>query len=180
MKRIIILAIATLLISTATMATPSEQYRAKSKSKIEKYLQKLPIDAAEGINYSYISANMLKGIFSFISNIADDSPLSSKALTETIGSIRYVKKFEASTAAGYSTLKEKAMPLLACDDETMGMNLLSTNSKDKETTIVYGNKENTLIIINNGETNKMTLTFIAGLSMEKLGSLGDSGINLNF
>ena len=177
MKRIIILAIATLLISTATMATPSEQYRAKSKSKIEKYLQKLPIDAAEGINYSYISANMLKGIFSFISNIADDSPLSSKALTETIGSIRYVKKFEASTAAGYSTLKEKAMP---CDDETMGMNLLSTNSKDKETTIVYGNKENTLIIINNGETNKMTLTFIAGLSMEKLGSLGDAGINLNF
>ena len=72
------------------------------------------------------------------------------------------------------------MPLLACDDETMGMNLLSTNSKDKETTIVYGNKENTLIIINNGETNKMTLTFIAGLSMEKLGSLGDAGINLNF
>ncbi len=178
MKRLIIFTIITLILSAGAMAnTPGEQNRGKPKSKIEKFLQKLPIDATAGIEYTYISANILKGIYSMFPG-GKESPFGT--ITTALKSIRYVKKFETTTADGYSKLKEKAAPLLACDDEIMGMNLLTVNSENRETTTIYSNKENTLIIAHNSDKKELTLTFIAGISMEKLSSLTENGFNLNF
>lgn len=178
MKRIIILTIVTLLLSTGTIAAPpSEQNSKKAKSKIERFLQKLPNSETAGINYTYISANMIKSIYSIFAN-NDDTPFGPFA--ETLKSIRYVKKFETTTHSGYFTLKNKVAPLLAGDDEIMGINPLIINSENKKTSIIYSNKENTLIIKHNSDKKELTLTFIAGISLEELTSLTENGFDFNF
>lgn len=181
MKRTIILTIVTLFLTIGTMASvPSEQSNGRAKSKIEKFLQKLPKAETEGINYTYISANMVKGLYSFI---AGNNAPAADALTNVLKEIRYVKKFESVTYNGYRKLKDKIAPLLACDDEVMGLNLITVNREGKKATIIYSNKNNTLIINRTEGYNYvrgLSLVFIAGFSIENLNSLTEKGVNINF
>ena len=83
MKRLIVILFALLLTFGAATTAPAASRDSKSKSKVEKFVQGLARDYSSHVEYSYISMNMLKSLFSLMldeDNLDKDDKEMAKAL----------------------------------------------------------------------------------------------------
>ena len=178
MKRLIVIFLALLLTFAAATTAPAASRDSKSKSKVEKFVQSLARDYSSHVEYTYISMNMLKSLFSLMfdeKNLDKDDKKTAKALI----SLRYIRKYSSSDSEGYKKLKKEMQPFLSNDNEVMGMELMAINKENKELTTIYSSKEGLLVITDENSTT-LTVVFIAGLSMDIFNVMMEKGIELNF
>ena len=178
MKRLITISLALMLTFAAATTAPAASRDSKSKSKVEKYVQSLARDYSSHVEYSYISMNMLKSLFSLMLN-EDNLDEDDKEMAKALKSLRYIRKYNSSDSEGYKKLKKELQPFLSNDDEVMGMELVVVNKEKKKHTTTYSNKDGLLIITDENETT-LTVVFIAGLSMDVFNVMMENGFELNF
>ena len=178
MKRLITISLALMLTFAAATTAPAASRDSKSKSKVEKYVQSLARDYSSHVEYSYISMNMLKSLFSLMLN-EDSLDEDDKEMAKALKSLRYIRKYNSSDSEGYKKLKKELQPFLSNDDEVMGMELVVVNKEKKRLTTTYSNKDGLLIITDENGTT-LTVVFIAGLSMDVFNVMMEKGFELNF
>ena len=178
MKRLITISLALMLTFAAATTAPAASRDSKSKSKVEKYVQSLARDYSSHVEYSYISMNMLKSLFSLMLN-EDNLDEDDKEMAKALKSLRYIRKYSSSDSEGYKKLKKEMQPFLSNDDEVMGMELVVVNKEKKRLTTTYSNKDGLLIITDENETT-LTVVFIAGLSLDVFNVMLEKGFELNF
>ena len=178
MKRLITISLALMLTFAAATTAPAASRDSKSKSKVEKYVQSLARDYSSHVEYSYISMNMLKSLFSLMLN-EDNLDEDDKEMAKALKSLRYIRKYNSSDSEGYKKLKKELQPFLSNDDEVMGMELVVVNKEKKRLTTTYSNKDGLLIITDENETT-LTVVFIAGLSLDVFNVMMENGFELNF
>ena len=178
MKRLIAIFFALLLTFAAATTAPAASRDSKSKSKVEKFVQGLARDYSSHVEYSYISMNMLKSLFSLMLD-EDNLDKDDKEMAKALKSLRYIRKYSSSDSEGYKKLKKEMQPFLSNDDEVMGMELMATNKEGTETTTIYSSKDGLLIITDENGTT-LTVVFIAGLSMDIFNVMMENGFELDF
>ena len=173
MKRLITIFFALLLMFAAATTAPAASRDSNSNSKVERFVQGLARDYSSHVEYSYISMNMLKSLFSMMLDGGD------KELAKAMKRLKYIRKYGSSDSEGYQKLKKEMQPFLSNEDKVMGMELVVVNKEGAEATTIYSSKDGLLIITDeNGAT--LTVVFIAGLSMDVFNAMLENGIELNF
>ena len=175
MKRLTTIFFALLLMFAAATTAPAASRDSKSKSKVEKFVQGLARDYSSHVEYSYISMNMLKSLFSLMLN-EDNLDEDDKEMAKALKSLRYIRKYNSSDSEGYKRLKKELQPFLSNDDEVMGMELVVVNKENQTLTTTYSNKDGLLIITDESGTT-LTVVFIAGLSMDIFNTLLENGMD---
>ena len=178
MKRLIAILFALLLTFGAATTAPAASRDSKSNSKVEKFVQGLARDYSSHVEYSYISMNMLKSLFSLMLD-EDNLDKDDKEMAKALKSLRYIRKYSSSDSEGYKKLKKEMQPFLSNDDEVMGMELVAANKEGMETTTIYSSKDGLLIITDENGTT-LTVVFIAGLSMDIFNVMMENGFELDF
>lgn len=173
MKRVITIFFALLLMFAAATTAPAASRDSNSNSKVERFVQGLARDYSSHVEYSYISMNMLKSLFSMMLDGGD------KELAKAMKRLKYIRKYGSSDSEGYLKLKKEMQPFLSNKDKVMGMELVVVNKEGAEATTIYSSKDGLLIITDeNGAT--LTVVFIAGLSMDVFNAMLENGIELDF
>ena len=180
MKRLIAIFLTLLLMFVAATTASAASRDSKSKSKVEKFVQSLARDYSSHVEYSYISMNMLKSLFSIMLD-EDNLDKDDKEMAKALKTLKYIRKYSSCDSEGYKKLKKEIQPFLSNDDEVMGMELMATNKEGTETTTIYSSKDGLLIITDENSTT-LTVVFIAGLSMDIFNTMLENGMDfeLNF
>ena len=173
MKRLIAIFFALLLMFAAATTAPAASRDSNSNSKVERFVQGLARDYSSHVEYSYISMNMLKSLFSMMLDGGD------KELAKAMKRLKYIRKYGSSDSEGYLKLKKEMQPFLSNKDKVMGMELVVVNKEGAEATTIYSSKDGLLIITDENGTT-LTVVFIAGLSMDVFNAMLENGIELDF
>ena len=173
MKRLITIFFALLLMFAAATTAPAASRDSNSNSKVERFVQGLARDYSSHVEYSYISMNMLKSLFSMMLDGGD------KELAKAMKRLKYIRKYGSSDSEGYLKLKKEMQPFLSNKDKVMGMELVVVNKEGAEATTIYSSKDGLLIITDENGTT-LTVVFIAGLSMDVFNAMLENGIELDF
>ena len=178
MKRLIVILFALLLTFGAATTAPAASRDSKSKSKVEKFVQGLARDYSSHVEYSYISMNMLKSLFSLMLD-EDNLDKDDKEMAKALKRLKYIRQYCSSDSEGYKKLKKEMQSFLSNDEEVMGMELMATNKDDTDATTIYSSKDGLLIITDENGTT-LTVVFIAGLSMDIFNVMMENGFELDF
>ena len=173
MKRLTTIFFALLLMFAAATTAPAASRDGNSNSKVERFVQGLARDYSSHVEYSYISMNMLRSLFSMM--LGEDD----REMAKTMKRLKYIRKYSSSDGDGYKKLKKEMQPFLSNDDKVMGMELVAANKEGTETTTIYSSKDGLLIITDESGAT-LTVVFIAGLSMEVFNVMLENGFELDF
>ena len=173
MKRLTAIFFALLLMFGAATTTSAASRDSKNNSRVEKFVQGIAHDYSSHVEYSYISMNMLRSLFSMMFGEDD------KEMAKTMKRLKYIRKYSSSDGDGYKKLKKEMQPFLSNDDKVMGMELVAANKEGAETTTIYSSKDGLLIITDENGTT-LTVVFIAGLSMDIFNVMMENGFELDF
>ena len=173
MKRLITIFFALLLMFAAATTAPAASRDSNSNSKVERFVQGLARDYSSHVEYSYISMNMLRSLFSMMLDGGD------KELAKAMKRLKYIRKYGSSDSDGYLKLKKEMQPFLSNKDKVMGMELVVVNKEGAEATTIYSSKDGLLIITDENGTT-LTVVFIAGLSMDVFNAMQENGLELDF
>ena len=173
MKRLITIFFALLLMFAAATTAPAASRDGNSNSKVERFVQGLARDYSSHVEYSYISMNMLRSLFSMM--LGDDG----NELAKNLKRMKYIRKYASSDSEGYRMLKKEMQPFLSNKDKVMGMELVAVNKEGAEATTIYSSKDGLLIITDENGTT-LTVVFIAGLSMDVFNAMQENGLELDF
>ena len=117
MKRLTAIFFALLLMFGAATTTSAASRDSKNNSRVEKFVQGLAHDYSSHVEYSYISMNMLRSLFSMMFGEDD------KEMAKIMKRLKYIRKYSSSDSEGYKKLKIPASGLAIPDEDISTLQL---------------------------------------------------------